>query len=540
MVDERSVMKRTAFGICAHRSSKRWFWQWGVPLLVLAACGGRGRADARQVSADESTLGDTSTQTSAEFTSEDDVTATASTPSASTGETSVTAPTSTTSNPSEASTAPEPLTTDVSTPTNPTSARDSNGSNSNSSDSTSGDSTSSGSPNTVLMPATPTPGLVLDHCDSRNGRESAVSCELGTWCDGYSDLIECSRSNSGSWNCRCRFNNKEREYEIKDVAGIDACAVASRFCDDYDLELGDEVCETDTNLINQDGPSDGCEQTLTCGRTITVAPEVGASVRLVDINQAECWPTADGRFECRCSGRPVNELVVVEATSPAAACSASRAYCHGETDPIEGPEECVSDRDVAPPPDWEWDCMIEEECVVPVASSGDAIIHEPSYRAATCRPLDDETSRCYCFHNESSLVFDVPSTEASCETARLGCTQQPEILPAGDVTCNPSSQYGSGDTSCEADLDCRQPATIAGQSVLAEGLLRLRCSRDELDEPWRCACRSNDNLALFEYGAPEQTAWQVCAAAAGGCLEHMNVHLGGYENYDYPPYPWDL
>jgi hypothetical protein len=535
------AIDRPLLGLFA-RLGKRRLWQLSVPLLVLAACGGRGRGDTRQASADESTLGDDSSDDSGNTRSEDtrsqgtrsqdtdstdpgsDEARATNTSNASTGEisTATTAPTTTPAG--ETSRASDSRTTDDIESTGTTRDRDS----------------SAPSPSTTAPvapdppPAIPAPGLLPDDCAPRLGRVTPDGCRLGTLCDTYTEWVECSRSNSGRWNCRCSYNNAERVYEISDVQGVDTCAVAARFCTDYDLELGDEVCDTESGAIDQDGTDDACEETVTCGRPINLPAELGASARLVDITQANCWATANGMFECRCADQPGDELQDVEANSSAAACAAFNAYCRGAAPSTDTPKTCVVDRTIS----RDQFCSLYEDCAIPVATLDGAIVYEQSSRRTNCDSGGGDTSWCACYSIDGAFSFELPRSEASCEVARLGCTTHAELLPAGDVTCTPTSQFGFDGTACDAELDCRQPATLDGHSIIATGHLIVYCTQPAPSDPWRCSCASNDDFVVFEYGAPEQTSWDVCSAAPQGCLERMPVHLGIYGDYQHPPDPW--
>src|SRR5690606_5125555 len=214
--------------------------------------------------------------------------------------------------------------------------------------------------------------------------------------------------------------------------------------------------------------------------------------------QANCWPKANGRYECTCLGQPLDEFHDVEAGSPTAACAVSSAYCLEGPQATDAVETCTIDRSSSE----EDSCRVWELCAVPVTSLDGATAYAHSSRSAGCDPMENEKSICHCYGNERTFSFEVPTPEASCEAARLACTPHSEVLPTGDVSCQATSQSTSTG-SCSVDLDCLQPASVDGRLIAAQGRLTVHCSQPTPSDPWRCSCGSAETFAVFEYGAPE-------------------------------------
>lgn len=106
----------------------------------------------------------------------------------------------------------------------------------------------------------------------------------------------------------------------------------------------------------------------------------------------------------------------------------------------------------------------------------------------------------------------------------------------GSPTCVPTS-LATTYSSCETYLKCTQPATVDGRPLTAVGRLLVHCRQTAFDQRWMCSCASDQQSAVFEYGAPEETSWDVCTAAPAQCLEHLSIHVGPYGEFVPPVDP---
>ncbi len=365
-------------------------------------------------------------------------------------------------------------------------------------------------------------------CEAQTHSEGEKSCFLNTQCTGGgSDLTMCSRLPSGRWECWCQFNNTDRQYEV-DAPGANPCAVASRFCGEDTLALGEEECEP-----VGDSDDDSCRITLSCGRPIEGEFDPGTAVRLMDVATSECVRLSDGSFDCDCSHLETNGRHGVESDSSTTACLTVAEFCRGApSTPVDGPETCVTNSFSSVYDD----CEVVETCTIPVAVIADVPITDIGPRGSYCTPSGPTTSRCYCSELNSWFSFEVETTESSCETTSSSCRADVDIQPQGEPTCAMTSE-SANEWGCQADLNCTQPATVDGRAVMADGRLLVSCGRAAFGEPWLCSCASDQEAAIFEYGEPEAEPWDVCLAAPAGCMAHMEVHLGAYGEFVPPVDP---
>lgn len=366
-------------------------------------------------------------------------------------------------------------------------------------------------------------------CDAGQRGESADSCYLNTSCLQASDLVFCSRLDSGRWACHCNFNNTERIYEVDGAEGLDACAAASHYCGKDELELGEDECEP-----FGDSSENGCHLTLECGRTIQGDATPGARVRVADLVSSGCERTADtDAFDCWCAydGKETRHRVGTESASNA--CSALGQFCRGaEATPLDEPEMCVPEHELID----SGSCDRLDTCVTPVAVLQDAVISQVQQRGAHCVASGATSSQCYCSEVDSIFSFEVDAPDNTCGTSILNCGKDVNIEATGTPTCAPTSLTTTY-SSCETDLDCTQPATVDGRTLTAVGRLLVYCRQTAFDEPWWCSCASNQESAVFEYGAPEESSWDVCSAAPARCLEHLSIHVGPYGEFVPPVDP---
>jgi hypothetical protein len=94
-----------------------------------------------------------------------------------------------------------------------------------------------------------------------------------------------------------------------------------------------------------------------------------------------------------------------------------------------------------------------------------------------------------------------------------------------------------GDTSCDADFDCTQAATVEGTPIVAKGRRLVRCVREATGEPWSCSCASDQQTARFPLGQPDADSSQARPPARLACLEHVPPHLGACGSFVPAPEP---
>lgn len=511
------------------RRSRSRFWRLvalGVPVLVLVACGGKRRHGDK----DEPDAGVSDAQVHAMR----DASAGDGGPAA--GQDSASGPTSngTQTFGSE--------TRDTSGTTDPDATRDSNATSStsdatadsnslgatdgtNSRDATgvtNGDS-SSQSTSEPLLPL-PT------GCTTKQQFDGDNHCYLNAECGQTTDFNQCSLMPSGRWHCKCSTYNKSQTFEIEGAEGLNACRAAARFCNDDPLEFGDYACIPATR-----SDEDSCDTVVSCGRPI-VMDDLGAAVgaRSVETTTSSCFREADGSFACSCTQEYASTWFEVQADSASSACEGVAELCSGGelTPPAEEVETCTTESENSHPDG----CGLAEVCKTPVGTVNGVTITDTGRRNSHCTVSGPTTWSCSCGDVSNTFNFEVEKAQASCETTSLNCSKGADIQAAGEAACSPSSQYAS-DSACEADLECSQAATVDGRAIVAEGRLTVHCRQAEEGEPWWCSCASDQESAVFEFGAPEQTGWEVCAAAPSECMALMPVHLGPYGEYVAPVDP---
>lgn len=91
-------------------------------------------------------------------------------------------------------------------------------------------------------------------------------------------------------------------------------------------------------------------------------------------------------------------------------------------------------------------------------------------------PSDSSTSRCYCSDQSTTFAFQVETEQSSCATTSFACYEDADIRATGEATCSPAYQIAD-ERSCEADLDCTQPASVDGHPIIAEGRLGVLQTR---------------------------------------------------------------
>lgn len=377
------------------------------------------------------------------------------------------------------------------------------------------------------------PSLLLpDDCEITNNTADDSRCGLAAKCTQWSNSSICQRLPSDNWQCSCDFINSDRVYEISGAPGANACAVAVSLCANYDLELGEEECESREGTPGENY----CETSLACGRPITVDFASGIDAWLMDYTGAVCNRSGnDQDFDCECTHKNTNKRRGVIADNASDACDALATFCRDEsTSNVDEPEACeLNSKDSTAD-----SCNLLQTCMTPIAEHDGITIGDLGVRGSTCTRIDATRSRCTCSGVDSTFSFEVEAqpNASSCETTSLNCGKDVELQATADASCAPSSQ-SSGVDFCSVDLDCRQPATADGRALIADGRLMVLCRQESAGEPWWCSCTSDQESVTFEYGPTQQTPWEICEEAPTRCQELMPVHLGIYGDVLAPPDP---
>ena len=366
-------------------------------------------------------------------------------------------------------------------------------------------------------------------CEARAQEATETSCSLSAYCSVQSQTTQCTRVDSGRWQCRCQ--RPDRVYEIEGAAGLEACAVAAGACAVKDADLGEESCEPRID----DSDDDLCRMTLACSREAEVDFAPDARAWLVREGWAECHLTGD-RFDCQCMyGGQLSEYNLF-ADSAGSACRPLVDFCMTASEPeLTEEERCVLESATTNGDG----CERLEGCskLMPIGDDVDLAQLEPHY--ATCVPGAGGGSDCYCSTHATAsynLQIETAPSDATCAFAQTICREGVDIEPTGPASCEVTSQIAFG-ASCEADLSCTRPATVDGQPLVAGARLLVRCARNADYDPWRCACASDQQTATFTLGAADASPWSACNQAPAGCLERLDVHLGAYGDLVYPSYP---
>ena len=372
-------------------------------------------------------------------------------------------------------------------------------------------------------------------CEARGQVEDDDSCSIGVYCGSVPNLADCQRLDGGKWQCSCELANNDRTYEVDGLSGLPACAVAAGLCFEDELELGEETCRESGHK-----GADSCDLEVACGKPIAVpfAPDVVAS--LMEYGAAACSRSREGQpFECGCErdGLVVQDYGVL-APDGALACRPLADFCMSGAEPeFDEPTVCI-ERDSSVSSGET--CDLYWTCAKPMRLTDDVSLALLEPRGASCRTLSSG-SNCYCSTRTESFQFDVEAGPAAgtCEAAMLNCNEDASIVPFGEVSCQATSQT-AGTDFCEADIDCLQSAMVDEREVVARGRLLVHCLQSAESGAWWCSCASNQDSTIFEFGASETIAWDVCSAAPAGCLEHMPVFIGPYGEYMPPPNPLPL
>ena len=389
--------------------------------------------------------------------------------------------------------------------------------------SSAGGNSSAGMAGSGGLPSLPLP----DGCEAQSGSENGTSCNLAVLCATDARINNCFRLTAGRWQCNC---GRGRVFEIEGAEGLLACAVMAELCPVTEPE-GDPSCteseRSDTNF---------CELEQACGRSVDVTEVSGARAWLMEYGSAVCERTEPGLpFECHCLVGDVDDNYGLVAQSGEDACQPLLDFCKtGETPTYDEPTQCI-DSIVE---ENEFNCALDKVCVTPMRLTDEVSLARVEEWWSSCYQIQPTGSRCDCSGDDGPFDFNLTTdpTAPTCAAAILNCADYGNVERRGTVECQPQSQ-SAGLDSCNADLECLQPASVNGREIIARGRMKVLCRQRTAGEPWWCSCASNEDSAIFELGTPSATSWEACTAATGRCQDALPLVIGPSTGYPNPPDP---
>jgi hypothetical protein len=368
-------------------------------------------------------------------------------------------------------------------------------------------------------------------CEARSPVETSDTCSLAVDCNTSASLrTYCYRMESGPWECQCA--NQDSIYQVENIAGLQACALAAELCSGADLELGEESCER----TKETSEEDSCVIDVSCGKPVKLGAAADAEARLMRFGTARCNRSgSDEAFSCSCkTGEPTHALFSLLADGGDAACGPFADLCMSGVSPVfDGEEQCLLgyfDSDAE-------SCQRFASCGPEMTLGDDVSMLDLEQRHASCVATPDGGSDCSCSNSDSGFSFHLatPPNDASCEASIHNCDPNAVTETTGPASCEPLGAISSDQDACDVLLSCAQDGTIDGQSLLAKGIVNLMCRRAEPGMPWKCSCMSGPETTKFELGAPGASAEQACTQAPATCLDRLGVHLG--PSMDLQPLP---
>jgi hypothetical protein len=294
--------------------------------------------------------------------------------------------------------------------------------------------------------------------------------------------------------------------------------------------------ELSCTSVHEESDTNGCELDQACGRSHEVTVVPGAKAWLMEYGSAFCGRSEQRLpFECSCDVDGVSADYGLLSESGVGACQPFLDFCTSGTTPTyDGPTVCVDTSAEASSSG----CQLHRTCATGMRLTDDVSLAKVTGWYSDCTRAEPTGSSCYCSSASETFSFDLEAEPVAdtCVSSILNCTNFGNVVPEGEPVCSPTSQTG-GDDFCEADLDCRQSATVNGNELVARGRMLVYCRQAAPQQPWWCSCASNQDTARFELGSPNATGWEACTAAATGCLDELPVYIGPYGEFMPPPDP---
>ena len=363
--------------------------------------------------------------------------------------------------------------------------------------------------------------LLPSGCEPRGSEVNEGNCSLSAFCDSIPQIVSCVRLESGRWRCASQLHHPERSYEIDGAQGIQACAVAVGLSSEDQLKLSKESCESAPYDV-----AGYCLVDRTCARPIELDFAPSARAWLTRYGSAECRAASDpARFTCGCHGPDKTQAFDVSVDSSSLLCGPLAEFCLSATGPDApaGPS-CL----LTLATESAAGCERQEACSRPGPSDASGSSPSLGGRYAICEPGENGTADCYCSTRDSLFNFGIAAApnQTSCASAILNCEAKAEIKATGDATCAVLSQTTDDLLSADAEVRCKQPATVDGRPIVAYEPRITRCSRDQESDPWTCYCSASVGDHFLPLIGANTVASDACALATQTCLQQVPFHLG--------------
>lgn len=334
-------------------------------------------------------------------------------------------------------------------------------------------------------------------------------CSITVECSGVPNLrVVCWDQADGSW--ACSETNSRDELALTGLTGPDVCRFAgSVFATGADASfVSEETCvpELRSNAAGL------CEMRDLCRLTAEFDPSVEATVTR--------------RKGVSCSGSPTlcdcdnEETYRIEGLEIAGACERGYALCEAPKPPPEGPTECgnpSSDTNVGVNECWTFSvCTTTTEI-----DAGVSHLHKFGLDI-NCQAIglhDEGGSNCYCdtdvgsFAFESALLVEDDSFR-TCQRFHPLCGQPDAFDFQGPNVCDSTAVSVNEPYGCVIQRNCRRPAILDGESVVAMTGATLRCRPE--GESFRCEC---DDLFDDAFVVEAPSFAEACTVALAECPE---------------------
>jgi hypothetical protein len=356
----------------------------------------------------------------------------------------------------------------------------------------------------VQLPA----GCAIQSERTLNGGANG-GCAITVDCSGVPNLeIVCWDQGDASWSCS--ETQREDELDLTGLAGPDVCRFAGDvFATGVNvLFTSDETCvpELRSNAAGLCEMRDRCQLTADFGS--------GVEGTLTWTKGVRC---SGSPAMCECSN---GEMYRVEGFESAAVCERGYDLCEGRTPSPEGPTECSnasSETSIGVN-----ECWTSSMCTTTTeVEAGITHLHR-FHREIICQAIglrDDEGSNCHCgadigrFYFESALLVEDDSVR-TCERFHSLCVQPDAFDFQGPNVCDAMAVSVNEPYGCVIQRNCRRPAVLDGESVVAMTGATLRCRPE--GNSFHCEC---DDLFDEAFLVEAPSFAEACTVALAECPE---------------------
>jgi hypothetical protein len=187
-------------------------------------------------------------------------------------------------------------------------------------------------------------------------------------------------------------------------------------------------------------------------------------------------------------------------------------------------------------------CETQDRCTVSVDLGDGVAAVSDEYRYVNCQSqsVGGSGSLCSCSSNRASLSFRTDSTTVDVSTcgryaeACAAYSGPEDIELSGTIECARTYQSASA-SYCDAQLECLQDGTLAGEAIVAIGGISVSCNA--IGDDWTCSCNSGIDRATLSVDA--SAGWDACTAAVEQCPDLIDVQIGVGGGIGIP-IPFDL